>query len=1726
MIQRQQRLSHSAVRLYPVLLIAIALIVLAVPSIASATTFSEVALSSRWGPHIYGQQYPPFAPVMVTVADSGGIIKGSAESSVTVGGHYMFFEDDILAMDSNPIELMRGDKVTVTIGTGGSAVVETIEAQLSALFSSTQNKVFVEALPNQAIGVFKIVDASFEFLTQGTTNAEGNLVLNLTISPNELFYIWSADANSNFTSLEVWPAYGMVVLSDDSLWGSGYISDSTATVEVYNGDTMLADADVMMSADGSFFTDDFSPEINIVSGNTIKVSARYETTQFIANLEADMDYVDDTILGKTTPYSFLVARIAPTADPSSSFDETATASSGGAFAINAVMGTGDCIWLASIHPDGNITQMYREFGTSCYSHGNPVVFANKNNQNAGAVSIEELGPRSISSHAGANEITLDIQTAGVTFSGPPQATCDGVGLDGEVAALSPDGRTATWTVSECTTQTTGSIMINDISYDADTSTPDGDVTLEVGGNSGVTVAQVSNAIAVKDLSILATTIDADPAVPDGNNGWYVTAPMITLSTTATATIFYQWDDAEVATYTVPFAATEGESTLTAYAVDIEDDTGTAVSRLFTVDTLAPTTPVLDSVDTITASNVANFAVHGFADLDTTVTVTVSDGITEVTTETPSSGTFSIALDLSSLEDTSAVVFTAVAKDEAGNESNISLAATALKDTTGPQVVGTDPANDETAVTLDETITVTFDENIETGTAFGDISLKAGDAETAASVSVSGDMLSIDPVDDLDDETTYTVTLPSAAVRDTFDNLFESGFGFSFRTSDITAPETSITVESANPPNEEGFYETTVTITLTADEAATIHYKWDGPGETTQTAPSPAKFTAPDGERTLTYYAVDMEGNIEEPAKTLSIKVNALPPVTTIGVAPPNGKGGWYKETAPEVTLTVDETATIHYWWDDGKETTYTVPFIALEGEHTLSAFAIGEKGSVGDTVTADFRVDTKPPSAPVLSDVETVTAINVMSVLVGGLAETDSVVRITASDGVHEVTTSTVSGGTFSATIDLSSLNDTDTVVFTAETEDQAGNTTPGQAVTAAKDATLPILLICVEPPSPDGKNGWYKTIPTITFCIDGPAISFYSWDGSGEITYTLPFEATEGVHTLTAYATDSFGNIGETREATFKVDTIEPAVPVLDDVETITASSVTSIIVNGATDTDTIVHIQATDGSKEVTASVSALDSGYITIIDLSSLADTDTITFTAYAEDKAGNVSDVSLPETALKDATPPVVEGTNPANGATGVDTDTAVISVTLSELIETGTAFGGITLGYDSTTMSVSALIDSDTVNIPLAGPLTYETTYTVTIPAAAVKDGVGNEFEADYNFSFTTKKDIIRPTWSPSSTFIASEIGQTSVKLSWAGASDNVAVTGYRIYSGIGSVHRATVAAVDSTTVTGLNPGTLYTFTIQARDAAGNWSGEPSCGPSVTVTTASSGGGSGGGGGGGISDPAPAAPKSLKVISTQNMVHLGWTANTESDLAGYNIYRKVKDASGSSTRLNSARLTGVEYQDMTAQLGVAYVYYVTAVDNGNNESQKSNEVEAAVTIGPAGSIFFDVRPGDWFVSFVSRLNSLNIIGGYPDKSFRPHQNLTRAEFAKMLCLAMGWELQEPANPSFSDVPKAHWAYKYIETAKARGALGGYPDGSFRPSNSITRAEIAAAIARALNLAAGESDLEDIALHWAKEQINACVQAGIISGYPGNVFRPNANATRAEASKMIAGVLDNK
>ena len=172
-------------------------------------------------------------------------------------------------------------------------------------------------------------------------------------------------------------------------------------------------------------------------------------------------------------------------------------------------------------------------------------------------------------------------------------------------------------------------------------------------------------------------------------------------------------------------------------------------------------------------------------------------------------------------------------------------------------------------------------------------------------------------------------------------------------------------------------------------------------------------------------------------------------------------------------------------------------------------------------------------------------------------------------------------------------------------------------------------------------------------------------------------------------------------------------------------------------------------------------------------------------------------------------------------------------------------------------------------------------------------------------------------------------------------------------------------------------------------------------------------------------------------------------------------------------------------------------------------------------------YSDVLPSHWAYDYIEYLTAQGIISGYLDGTFRPSNNIKRAEFAKVICEAQGWSLLDPGTPSFPDVPKTHWAYRYIETTKAYGAIGGYEDGTFKPDNYIARAEISKMIVISAGLTIDTSGMPfpDVSqTYWAYQYIMTCKNNNIIDGYNDGTFRPSGNATRAESSTMIYRMLN--
>lgn len=181
----------------------------------------------------------------------------------------------------------------------------------------------------------------------------------------------------------------------------------------------------------------------------------------------------------------------------------------------------------------------------------------------------------------------------------------------------------------------------------------------------------------------------------------------------------------------------------------------------------------------------------------------------------------------------------------------------------------------------------------------------------------------------------------------------------------------------------------------------------------------------------------------------------------------------------------------------------------------------------------------------------------------------------------------------------------------------------------------------------------------------------------------------------------------------------------------------------------------------------------------------------------------------------------------------------------------------------------------------------------------------------------------------------------------------------------------------------------------------------------------------------------------------------------------------------------------------------------------------------------GAAFTDVQSGDWFYTYVEQLAS----GGLLDtkqKKYRPGDNANRAEAAKMLVDAAGLTLDASAGPSFKDVAKDAWYYKYVETAVKNGIVGGYKDaagkatGKFGPGDNVTREQFAKmaylALALKKNTDGGPHFSDVPADRWSYENVETLYNWSVIDGYADKTFGPAKNINRAEISKMVVGAMN--
>jgi hypothetical protein len=177
----------------------------------------------------------------------------------------------------------------------------------------------------------------------------------------------------------------------------------------------------------------------------------------------------------------------------------------------------------------------------------------------------------------------------------------------------------------------------------------------------------------------------------------------------------------------------------------------------------------------------------------------------------------------------------------------------------------------------------------------------------------------------------------------------------------------------------------------------------------------------------------------------------------------------------------------------------------------------------------------------------------------------------------------------------------------------------------------------------------------------------------------------------------------------------------------------------------------------------------------------------------------------------------------------------------------------------------------------------------------------------------------------------------------------------------------------------------------------------------------------------------------------------------------------------------------------------------------------------------GITYCDVSEEDWYHYYINELTELAIVSGYDDGCFRPENDVTRAEFVKMVVGAADWNglyipvAMSDADIYFEDVPSDTWYWHDVSQAAANGFIDGYEDGTFKPNQPISRAEAIQILYNISPILQGSDTYEpfDDVMDdsWFQTAVGAAYNQDVVSGTSETTFEPARNITRAEAAKIV-------
>lgn len=222
---------------------------------------------------------------------------------------------------------------------------------------------------------------------------------------------------------------------------------------------------------------------------------------------------------------------------------------------------------------------------------------------------------------------------------------------------------------------------------------------------------------------------------------------------------------------------------------------------------------------------------------------------------------------------------------------------------------------------------------------------------------------------------------------------------------------------------------------------------------------------------------------------------------------------------------------------------------------------------------------------------------------------------------------------------------------------------------------------------------------------------------------------------------------------------------------------------------------------------------------------------------------------------------------------------------------------------------------------------------------------------------------------------------------------------------------------------------------------------------------------------------------------------------------YDVYR--------GTERIKKNATAAQFTDYASKGSISYHFY--PVKSG----VRADRPLSMPVISNAGPAFADLSASIWYNRFVVYLYYEKILQGYANNSIHPDSKITRGEAAILIGKALGYD-GKPRATRFTDVTDQVLASGYIEQLANNKIITGFSDKTFHPYEEVTRAEMALLVAKAYKIPTSTtSTLKDISSNVTGYQyINGMLQAGIVSGFADNTFRPGVKITRAEFAKFLS------